>query len=52
MRGREDQRNIKTKKQGETGIHLELIVFDLQVYIAEIPGFVSADKLNVSETRL
>lgn len=52
MSGREDQRNIKTKKQGKTRIHLEFIVFDLQIYVTEIIDFVSVGKSDVSETTL
>lgn len=52
MREREDQRNIKTKEQGETRIHMEFTVFNLQIYLSEITSFVSVGKSNMSETRL
>lgn len=50
MKEREDPKNIKTKEQGETPIHLEFTVFNLQIYI--ITSIVSVGKSNMSETRL
>lgn len=37
----------KDQEAGETGIHLEFIVLDLQVYVTEITDFITVGKSNV-----